>query len=104
MRSQAGARSSRRCLQRWDAYQLANAISADSAKDFELGRTLSSYASELGLSAEECDPMGPREKLRRIADGATSSEQISQCAQAGAQLNLLRNCGASLKSAAAGIR
>ena len=48
--------------------------------------------------------MGPREKLRRVASGATSSEQISQFSQAGAQLNLPRNCDASLKSAAAGFR
>ena len=91
-------------LQGWAAYQLANAISADSAKNCELGRTFLSQASDLGLSAEECETMGPREKIRRIADGATSAEQISQFPQAGAQLNLLRNCGASLRSAAAGIR
>ena len=39
-------------LQGWGANQLANAISADSAKDPELGRTFSSHASELGLSAK----------------------------------------------------
>ena len=48
--------------------------------------------------------MGPNEKLRILAGDATPSEQISQFSQAGAQLNLLRNCGASLASAAAGIR
>ena len=80
------------------AYQLANAISADSAKDSELGRTSSSYASELGLLAEVCDSIGPREMLRMLR-----SEQISQFPQAGTQLNLPRNCGAGLKSAAAGI-
>ena len=42
--------------------------------------------------------------MRRVAENATSTEQISQFSQAGAQLNLLRNCDASLKSAAAGIR
>ena len=61
-------------LQGWGDYQLANAISADSAKDSELGRTFSPYATELGLSAEECDSLGPREKPRRVAGGATSSE------------------------------
>ena len=91
-------------LQGWDAHQLARAISADSAKESELGRVFLAQAEELGLSAEECDTTGPREKLRRIAESATSVEQISQFAQAGAQLNLLRNCDASLRSAAAGIR
>ena len=41
-------------LQSWGAYRLANAISADSAKDSELGRTFSPYASGLGISAEAC--------------------------------------------------
>ena len=85
------------------AYQRANAISADFAKDSELGGTFSSYAAELGLSAEECDSLGLRGKRRRVADGATSSGQISQFSQAGARLNLLRSCDASLKSAAAGL-
>ena len=83
-------------LQVWGARRLANAISADPAEDSGIRKTFSSYASELGLSAEECDSMGPREKLRRIAGGANSSEQISQFSQAGVQLNLIRNCGASL--------
>ena len=91
-------------LQGWDAFQLANAISADSAKDPELSRTFSPCASDLGLSAEERDSMGPRRKLRRVVGGATSSGQISLFSQAGAQLNLLRNCDASLKLAAAGGR
>ena len=91
-------------LQGWDAYELANATSADSAKDSELGRTFSPCASELGLSAEQCDSMGPKEKPRRVAGGATSSGQISRLPRAGSQLNLIRNCDASLKSAAAGIR
>ena len=69
-------------LQGWGARRLANAIAADSADNSELGRTFSSYSSELGLPAEERDSMGRREKLRRVADGATSSEQISQFARA----------------------
>ena len=91
-------------LQGWGARQLANAVSADSAKESELGRALSSQAAELGLSAEDCDGMGPRAKMRKVAENATSTEQISQFPHAGAQLGLLRNCDASLRSAAAGIR
>ena len=49
-------------LQGWGAHQLANAISADSVKESELGRAFPSQAAELGLSAEDCDGMGPREK------------------------------------------
>ena len=91
-------------LQGWGAHELANAISADSAKDSELGRAFSAQATELGLSPDDCDGMGPREKMRKVAENATSTEQISRFSQAGAQLNLLRNCDASLRSAAAGIR
>ena len=72
--------------QRWDAYVLAYAISADSAKNCEPGRAFPSHASDLGPSAGECDATGPREKIRRVAEGATSAEQISQFPQAGAQL------------------
>ena len=68
-------------LQGWDAYQLANAVSADSAKDCELGRAFLSRASDLGLSAEERDAMGPREKIRRVADGATSAGKVPQFPQ-----------------------
>ena len=95
-------------LQGWGAHQLASAISADSAKistgGRELGRTFSSQAADLGLSAEDCGAIGPREKIRRVAESATSTEKISQFSQAGAQLNLLRNCEASLRSATAGVR
>ena len=91
-------------LQGWDAHQLARAISADSAKESELGRAFLDRAQELGFSAEECDTTGPREKLRRLAENGSSTDQISSFSQAGAQLNLLRNCDASLRSAAAGIR
>ena len=66
-------------LQGWGAYQLANAISVDPAKGWELGRAFSSQASDLGLAAEEFDAKGPRAKIRRVAEGATSAEQISQC-------------------------
>ena len=91
-------------LRGWGARQLARAISADAAKESELGRAFLAQAGELGLSADECDNMGPRDKLRRISETANSVEQISLFSQAGAQLNLLRNCDASLRSAAAGIR
>ena len=46
----------------WGARQLANAIATDSAKGSELGRAFSLRAADLGLSAEECDAMGPRAK------------------------------------------
>ena len=90
--------------QGWGAHQLARAISADSAKESELGRAFLAQAEELGFSVGERDTTGPREKLRRIAENGSSVEQISSFSQAGAQLNLLRNCDASLRSAAAGIR
>ena len=74
-------------LQGWNAHQLARAISADSAKDSELGRAFSSQEAELGLSPDDCDRMGTMEKMRKVAENATSTEQISLFSQAGAQLN-----------------
>ena len=91
-------------LRGWGARRLARAISADSAKESELGRVFPAQATELGLSADDCDELGPREKIRRVAENASSTDQISLFSQAGAQLNLLRNCDAILRSAAAGIR
>ena len=63
-------------LQGWGAHHLANATSADSAKESELGRTFSSQGADRGLSAEECDATGPRGKIRRLADGATSTADL----------------------------
>ena len=91
-------------LQGWGARRLARAISADSAKESEPGRAFLAQAAGLGLSADDCDDAGAREKIRRVAENASSTEQISLVSQAGAQLNLLRNCDASLRSSAAGIR
>ena len=48
--------------------------------------------------------MGPRAKLRRVAEGFVSIRRINQFARAGAQRNMLRNCGASRRSAASGAR
>ena len=48
--------------------------------------------------------MGPRGKIRCAANATGSSDQIMEFPKAGAQLNLLRSCGASLRSAAVGIR
>ena len=53
---------------------------------------------------EECDSMGPRAKIRRVAGCSVSVQQINQVAQAGAQLNLLRTCDAGSRSAASGVR
>ena len=83
-------------LQGGGAYQLAKGISADSAKDPELGRTFSSYASELGFSADEW--------LRRGRERSSEGSRTVRPRRSRFQLNLLRGCGASLKSAAAGIR
>ena len=48
--------------------------------------------------------MGPRAKLRKDAESACSIELIAQFVQAGDQLNSLKNCDSSLRSAASGIR
>ena len=48
--------------------------------------------------------MGPRAKLGKVAESACPVEQIAQCAQSGAQRNLLKNSDPSLRSASPGIR
>ena len=88
----------------WDAFQLAGAVAADPAGGSEFGRSSSALAAELGLTMGGCGLMGSRAKLAKVAEDACSMEQIAQRAQAGAQLNVLENCGSSPRSAASGIR
>ena len=48
--------------------------------------------------------MGPMAKLRRVAEDACSLGQINKFTQSGAQLNMPKNCGPSLRSAVSGMR
>ena len=86
------------------AFQLAGAVAADSAESSEFGRSSSVRAAELGLTAEECDSMGPRAKLKKVAGCACSLGQTNQFPKAGAQLCLQKNCDSSLRAAASGMR
>ena len=54
------------------AFQLAAAIAAYSAQISELARSFCARAEEPGLSMEECDSMGPRAKLWRVAESSSS--------------------------------
>ena len=54
----------------WDAFQLAGAAAPDSARNSVFGRSFSARAEELGLSMDECGAMGPRAKLRRVAESS----------------------------------
>ena len=54
----------------WDAFRLAGAATADSARSSVFGRSFSARAEELGLSMNECEAMGPRAKLRRVAESS----------------------------------
>ena len=83
---------------------MAEAVSADSSSASDFGKLFSTYASELGLSAEECGSSGPTAKLGRVAGDAACVERISQFAQAGAELDISRNCDASFCPAASGVR
>ena len=65
----------------WGAFQLAAAITADSAQGAELGRSFCARAEEPRISMEEGDSIGPQAKLRRVAEGSSSVEQINQFAQ-----------------------
>ena len=86
------------------ALRMAGAATADPAGRSEFGRAFATRAAEFGLTREECDSLGPRANLRKVAEGACSPDQIILCAQAGARLNLLKNCDDSLRSAAPGMR
>ena len=86
------------------AFQLAGAVAADSAESPEFGGSLYSRAAKLDLTVAVRDSMGPRAKLRRVAENACSLEKINQFTRAGAQLNLLKNCESGLRSAAPGAQ
>ena len=77
---------------------------ADSVYGPVFGRSFSARAAEFGPIMEECDSMGPRAKFREVAENACFLGQFVQLAQAVAQLNLLKNCDSSLRSAASGIQ
>ena len=53
--------------------KLADAVIPHSAIELELGKDLAIRASSLGLSAQECDDLGPRAELRRIAENGDAS-------------------------------
>ena len=86
------------------AFQLAGAVTAESAENSEFGRSSSFRAAELGLTLEECDSAGPGASLRKVAGNACSLGQVNQFPQAASQLNLLKNCDSSLRAAASGMR
>ena len=65
---------------------LAESCLLTTASSSDFGWLFSSYASELCLSAEDCESSGPRIELRKVAGGAGPIEQISQFARAGAEL------------------
>ena len=88
----------------WGAVQKAGAVTADSAESSEFGRVFSYRAAELGFTREKCDSLGPGAKLRKVAEGACSLDQINQFSQAAAQLNTPKNRDSRLRSAASGIR
>lgn len=53
----------------WGAFQVAGAVAAESSESSEFGRIFPSLASEFGLTKEECDSLGPRATLRKVAWG-----------------------------------
>ena len=83
---------------------MADAAAADTASAPEFGRLFPEYASQLGFSGEECKASGPRCEIGRVSKATGSIEQIPQFADAGAKLNIPRNCDARLRPAASGLR
>ena len=79
-------------------------MAAESASASDPGELSPTYASELGFTPEECESSGPTADPRRVAENATSFEQVSKSVQADADLNILRRCEASLRPAAPGVR
>ena len=86
------------------AFQLAGAVTSDSAGSSEFGRSVAPRFAEPGLTMGECDSMGQRAEFRKVAESACSIEHIAPFAQAGAQLNVLKNRDSTLRAAASGMR
>ena len=74
----AGAESAISAYQEWGAFELAEAVSADSVSAPDFGKPFSTYASGPGMSTEGCDSSGPTAKLRRAAENAASFWPILQ--------------------------
>ena len=75
----------------WSAFELTDAAAADAASASDFGKLFSAYASELGLSAKDCESSGPMINLRKVAKNAGSKPYI------------LRNCDAILRPFASGV-
>ena len=95
----AGWRNPSPCVAReWDALQPAEAFTAETAWVSDFGKPFSRYAARLGLPHRERENSGPRCGIRKVSEAASSVEQITQFAEAGVKLRLLRNCDASFKA------
>ena len=58
----------------WGAFEMAAAFTAYSAQSSELEGSFCARAGELGLPRKECDAMGPRATLRRVAGRSVSAQ------------------------------
>ena len=88
----------------WCASKLVEAAAAENASPSEFGRLFRERASQQDFSGVECEAWGPQYGLRKVAETAGSIEEISRFAEAGAKLNILRNCDARLRAVASGPR
>ena len=88
----------------WGAPSLADAASADAATAPEIGRLKPGQASQIRVSGEEREASGPRYRIRKVSEAASSIERNSQFAQVGSNLNILRNCDTSLRPPPSGLR
>ena len=88
----------------WGAFQLASAVTAESASTSELGGRLLRCATELGSNERDCDRSAPRAQLQKVSERNRTVEQVSQFAQTSSEINQLWTCDETQKSTASGIR
>ena len=69
----------------WDAFNLAEAISAESAEASEKGKEALMAAPLPGASVQDNGSLGPRSKLLKISGNAASVKDISTFADSGAK-------------------
>ena len=76
----------------WDAFKLAEGTAAGSVSSSELGRSIWRSAADIGSGEQDCGGLSTRAKLLKVPGNTESVQRITQFADSGAKLNLLRNC------------
>ena len=83
---------------------MADAPSGSSASDSGIGREGATAVTNVGLTAQERDNMGPGAKPSKIPGNAERAQEMQHFAAWGSKMNIIRNSDLSLRSAASNIR